>query len=83
MKMSRTVSKDKVLENYLNTIYFGRGAYGIEAAATTYFGVPRQGPDGGAGGRPRLQHPVARPATTRAGTPSGPRIAGPTSSTGW
>jgi membrane peptidoglycan carboxypeptidase len=38
LKMSQTVSKDKILEDYLNTIYFGRGAYGIEAAATTYFG---------------------------------------------
>jgi membrane peptidoglycan carboxypeptidase len=38
LKMSRTVSKDKVLEDYLNTIYFGRGASGIEVAAQTYFG---------------------------------------------
>ena len=38
VKMSQTVSKDKILEDYLNTIYFGRGAYGIEAAAHTYFG---------------------------------------------
>ncbi|MDX6214675.1 MAG: hypothetical protein QOG99_259 [Frankiales bacterium] len=37
VKMSQTVSKDKILEDYLNTIYFGRGAYGIEAAAQTYF----------------------------------------------
>src|SRR3712207_8996325 len=28
-----------ILENYLNTIYFGRGAYGIESAAKTYFNV--------------------------------------------
>jgi membrane peptidoglycan carboxypeptidase len=39
VKMSRTVSKDQILEDYLNTIYFGRGALGIEAAAETYFGV--------------------------------------------
>jgi penicillin-binding protein 1A len=30
-------SKEKILNNYLNTIYFGNGAYGIEAAARTYF----------------------------------------------
>ncbi|MGH2981716.1 MAG: transglycosylase domain-containing protein, partial [Solirubrobacterales bacterium] len=30
--------KDKILTEYLNTIYFGEGAYGIEAAARTYFG---------------------------------------------
>jgi penicillin-binding protein 1A len=30
-------SKDKILEMYLNTIYFGGGAYGVEAAARTYF----------------------------------------------
>ena len=39
LKMSRTVSKDQILEDYLNTIYFGRGAFGIEAAADTYFHV--------------------------------------------
>jgi membrane peptidoglycan carboxypeptidase len=38
--MSQTVSKDTILEDYLNTIYFGRGAYGIEAAAQTYFHTP-------------------------------------------
>lgn len=37
MKMEREVSKDQILEWYLNTIYFGRGAYGIQAAATAYF----------------------------------------------
>ena len=32
-------SKDKILTEYLNSIYFGQGAYGIEAAARTYFGA--------------------------------------------
>ena len=31
-------TKDEVLEDYLNTIYFGRGAYGIQAASQAYFG---------------------------------------------
>jgi membrane peptidoglycan carboxypeptidase len=39
VKMSRTVSKEQVLEDYLNTIYFGRGAFGIETASLTYFNV--------------------------------------------
>ncbi len=39
-KLETVVSKDKILEDYLNTIYFGRGAYGIDAAARAYFGVP-------------------------------------------
>jgi membrane peptidoglycan carboxypeptidase len=40
IKLDNEYSKDEILENYLNTIYFGRGAYGIETAANTYFGVP-------------------------------------------
>ena len=40
LKMSRTVSKDQILEDYLNTIYFGRQASGIEVASQSYFGVP-------------------------------------------
>jgi penicillin-binding protein 1A len=31
-------TKDKILTEYLNTVYFGSGAYGIEAASRTYFG---------------------------------------------
>ncbi|MDQ4131240.1 MAG: transglycosylase domain-containing protein, partial [Actinomycetota bacterium] len=40
VKLERRYSKDEILEFYLNTVYFGRGAYGIEAAARTYFDVP-------------------------------------------
>jgi len=37
-RLERHWSKDKILTQYLNTIYFGEGAYGVEAAARTYFG---------------------------------------------
>lgn len=39
MKIEKMYSKDEILAKYLNTIYFGHGAYGVEAAALTYFGV--------------------------------------------
>jgi membrane peptidoglycan carboxypeptidase len=39
IKLSREYSKNQILEYYLNTVYFGRGAYGIAAAARSYFGV--------------------------------------------
>lgn len=39
IKLSKKYSKDQILDLYLNTIYFGRGAYGIEAAAESYFDV--------------------------------------------
>lgn len=37
IKLENQLSKDQILENYLNTIYFGRGSYGIETAAQQYF----------------------------------------------
>jgi membrane peptidoglycan carboxypeptidase len=39
VKLSRQYSKNQILEWYLNTVYFGRGTYGIEAASEAYFGV--------------------------------------------
>ncbi|MGN8244326.1 transglycosylase domain-containing protein [Cellulomonas soli] len=39
VKISRQESKDEILSRYLNTIYFGRDSYGIQAAAQSYFGV--------------------------------------------
>ena len=39
IKLERELPKQEILERYLNTIYWGRGAYGIQAAARTYFGV--------------------------------------------
>src|SRR3954453_3755157 len=41
--ITRRWTKQKILRNYLNTIYFGNGAYGIESAARTYFGRQHAG----------------------------------------
>jgi membrane peptidoglycan carboxypeptidase len=38
VKIDGELSKDEILENYLNTIYFGRGASGIQTASQAYFG---------------------------------------------
>jgi penicillin-binding protein 1A len=42
-RLEQRWSKDKILTEYLNTIYFGGGAYGIEAAARTFFGKAHPG----------------------------------------
>ncbi|NNE72696.1 MAG: transglycosylase domain-containing protein, partial [Acidimicrobiales bacterium] len=39
MRLEGQLEKDEILERYLNTVYFGAGSYGIQAAAETYFGV--------------------------------------------
>lgn len=39
-QLERRYSKDDILELYLNSVYFGEGAFGIEAAAQTYFNTP-------------------------------------------
>ena len=39
IKLDREKSKDDILEGYLNTSYFGRNAYGVQAAAQAYYGV--------------------------------------------
>ncbi len=38
VKIDQQLSKDQILEDYLNTIYYGRGAYGVKTAAKAYFG---------------------------------------------
>ncbi len=42
-QLERNWSKDKIITEYLNSIYFGEGAYGIEAAARTFFGYAHEG----------------------------------------
>ncbi len=39
VELERTKSKSWILDRYLNTVYFGGGAYGVEAAANHYFGI--------------------------------------------
>ena len=84
-QITRKWSKQRILRNYLNTIYFGNGAYGIESAARMYFGsehpgcetqqgAPVRGAARGPGGRAAGRHrPVAervRPAPAPEGRPS-------------
>lgn len=42
LRLTQAYSKDAILESYLNEVYFGELAYGVEAAAQTYFGKPAQ-----------------------------------------
>ena len=39
IRLENQLTKDEILEAYLNTVYFGSGAYGVRAAAEIYFGV--------------------------------------------
>src|SRR5262249_35905241 len=66
-------SKDQILTAYLNTIYFGNGAYGIERAARTYFGhsalkltLPESALLAGIAEAPSLYDPVAHPRAAKA-----------------
>ena len=64
--------KDRILTAYLNTIYFGNGAYGIERAARTYFGhsaakltLPQAALLAGIPEDPSLYDPVAHPRAAK------------------
>ena len=69
MKLEREFGKDRILEQYLNTVYFGHGAYGVEAAARTYFDKPAKKLSvlesatlAGVLHAPELYDPIDRPA---------------------
>jgi len=73
VQLDRRWSKDRILTAYLNDIYFGREAYGIEAAARTYFGVHAKDLSleqaallAGLPQAPSAYDPVARPDAARA-----------------
>lgn len=40
VRMENELSKDEILQRYLNTVYFGQGAHGVHAAATRFFAKP-------------------------------------------
>ena len=40
LKVGQDVPKEEILAGYLNTVYFGRGTYGVEAASKAFFGIP-------------------------------------------
>lgn len=40
LRIDAAYSKERILDDYLNTVYFGAGAYGVQAASHRYFGIP-------------------------------------------
>jgi penicillin-binding protein 1A len=72
-RLEQRLSKDDILTNYLNTIFFGNGAYGIERASRTYFGhraarltIAEAALLAGIPEDPALYDPVAHPEAARA-----------------
>jgi len=72
MTVEEQLSKDEILERYLNIVYFGQGSYGVEAAARRYFGtaataltLPQAALLAGLVQDPSQFDPVARPAAAR------------------
>ncbi len=73
LKLERQLTKQQILERYLNTIYFGRGAYGIQAASGAYFAksvssltLPEAAFLAGAIRAPEFADPVRNPVTAKA-----------------
>ena len=69
LKIQRQRSKEEILEGYLNTIYFGRGAYGVQAAAQAYFDVKAKDLTLA---RARCSHGPEQPVDLRPGQRRGP-----------
>jgi len=69
VKLNKQLRKEQILAQYLNTIYFGRGAYGIGAAADAFFNKPVKSltPEQGAYLAGRIQNPDAFDQAEKAG----------------
>ncbi|BDG61810.1 transglycosylase domain-containing protein [Caldinitratiruptor microaerophilus] len=73
LKLETVYSKDEILELYLNTIYLGQGAYGVEVAAQTYFSkhareltLPEAALLAGLPRGPELYNPILHPEAAEA-----------------
>ena len=63
IELEKQLTKSQILEDYLNLVYFGNGAYGVQAAVERYFpGTPLANLNLAAGRAARRPHPVARGA---------------------
>ena len=72
-QLERRWSKDRILTSYLNTVFFGNGAYGVQMAARVYFSkkayeltLPEAALLAGIPANPSLYNPVVNPKTSRA-----------------
>jgi penicillin-binding protein 1A len=72
VRLDRRYSKDRILEAYLNSIFLGHGAYGVEAAARLYFGhgvgeltLPEAATLAGVNASPKAFDPRSRPGAAR------------------
>jgi penicillin-binding protein 1A len=72
-RLEQEMTKDQILERYLNTVYFGNGAYGVQAAGETYFGISAGELDIGQSAflagmiaNPSAFDPIRRPEASRA-----------------
>jgi penicillin-binding protein 1A len=77
--LTRKLSKEQILRDYLNTIYFGNGAYGIEAAARTYFQPYHPGCDERSSPRPCASQLEPHEAALLAGMVASPSAYDPIS----
>lgn len=69
--LEENLNKDQILEGYLNLVYYGAGAYGVEAASQRYFGIPASKLNlpqaamiAGMAQRPSYTNPFERPEAT-------------------
>ena len=83
MRIEETLTKERILELYLNEIYLGLQSYGVAAAAQAYFNKPLDELTLSGGGVPRGAAQGARTTIIRSASPKPPRPGGTGCSTAW